>query len=121
MHAASLTKGYGGNPPSGRSVSPPRTGPFFLPAVRHPSCPPSGTAPVAIRHSLAAPRGPPATDGPAPMPGPVRAAQTLILATFGTGVPLTVAAGAGAGATLPGVPAAVVPRRRANGVPPQHS
>lgn len=29
MHAASLTKGYGGNPPSGRSVSPPRTGPFF--------------------------------------------------------------------------------------------
>jgi hypothetical protein len=30
MHAASLTKGYGGNPPSGRSVSPPRTGPFFL-------------------------------------------------------------------------------------------
>ncbi|TDT38081.1 hypothetical protein EV562_10595 [Streptomyces sp. BK208] len=35
MHAASLTKGYGGNPPSGRSVSPPRTGPFF--------CPVSGT------------------------------------------------------------------------------
>lgn len=30
MHAASLTKGYGGNPPSGRSVSPPRTGPFFV-------------------------------------------------------------------------------------------
>lgn len=30
MHAASLTKGYGGNPPSGRSVSPPRTGPFYL-------------------------------------------------------------------------------------------
>lgn len=31
MHAPSLTKGYGGNPPSGRSVSPPRTGPFFCP------------------------------------------------------------------------------------------
>ena len=30
MRASSLTKGYGGNPPSGRSVSPPRTGPFFL-------------------------------------------------------------------------------------------
>ena len=29
MRAPSLTKGYGGNPPSGRSVSPPRTGPFF--------------------------------------------------------------------------------------------
>ncbi|CAL9438960.1 hypothetical protein SUDANB13_02183 [Streptomyces sp. enrichment culture] len=65
MHAASLTKGYGGNPPSGRSVSPPRTGPFFLPAVRRPSCPPSGTAPVAIRHSLAAPRGPPLPRRPA--------------------------------------------------------
>lgn len=37
MHAASLTKGYGGNPPSGRSVSPPRTGPFFLPRTS-PTC-----------------------------------------------------------------------------------
>jgi hypothetical protein len=38
MHASALTKGYGGNPPSGRSVSPPRTGPFFRPvAVRPPS------------------------------------------------------------------------------------
>lgn len=119
MHAASLTKGYGGNPPLGPVRLPPTDRPVFLPAVRHPSCPPSRAAPVAIRHSLAAPRGPPATDGPAPMPGPVRAAQTVILATFGTGVPLAVAAGAGA--TLPGVPAAVVPRRRANGVPPQHS
>lgn len=41
MHPPALTKGYGGNPPSGRSVSPPRTGPF--------SCPPTGggVAPVA--------------------------------------------------------------------------
>lgn len=30
MHTASLTKGYGGNPPSGRSVSPPTDRPVFL-------------------------------------------------------------------------------------------
>src|SRR5688572_18382182 len=29
MYAASLTKGYGGNPPSGRSVSPPTDRPVF--------------------------------------------------------------------------------------------
>ncbi|CAM5256588.1 hypothetical protein STENM223S_10245 [Streptomyces tendae] len=46
MHAASLTKGYGGNPPSGRSVSPPRTGPFFRIAFRTPLCPPGPGAPV---------------------------------------------------------------------------
>lgn len=39
MYAASLTKGYGGNPPSGRSVSPPRTGPFFVP-TSGPTLPP---------------------------------------------------------------------------------
>ncbi len=39
MRAASLTKGYGGNPPSGRSVSPPRTGPFFLPKQPEPRRP----------------------------------------------------------------------------------
>src|SRR5690242_12624508 len=43
MHAASLTKGYGGNPPSGRSVSPPRTGPFFVPP--RPTPPPPRPAP----------------------------------------------------------------------------
>lgn len=47
MHAASLTKGYGGNPPSGRSVSPPpRTGPFFCPASRTLLRPPGPGAPV---------------------------------------------------------------------------
>ncbi|GGY90680.1 hypothetical protein GCM10010365_06350 [Streptomyces poonensis] len=50
MYAASLTKGYGGNPPSGRSVSPPRTGPFFC--VRSP-------CPVSVPNP-ALPRGPPA-------------------------------------------------------------
>lgn len=47
MHAASLTKGYGGNPPSGRSVSPPRTGPFFL--ARRPAPCARGPAPCARR------------------------------------------------------------------------
>lgn len=48
MHAASLTKGYGGNPPSGRSVSPPRTGPFFVPARRSPSIK-AAALPVMVR------------------------------------------------------------------------
>ncbi|BBC33265.1 hypothetical protein SGFS_045590 [Streptomyces graminofaciens] len=42
MHAASLTKGYGGNPPSGRSVSPPRTGPFFVRTTRGARSAPQG-------------------------------------------------------------------------------
>ncbi len=49
MHAASLTKGYGGNPPSGRSVSPPRTGPIFL-------CP-AATAPAPAEDEAGTNRG----------------------------------------------------------------
>ncbi len=43
MHAGALTKGYGGSPPSGRSVSPPRTGPFFVPRPTTVSARPSRT------------------------------------------------------------------------------
>ncbi len=94
MHAASLTKGYGGNPPSGRSVSPPRTGPFFharFPALRRtlPRRPPpdaapppsAGRCPAALRRMLpsrqppaasrqppAASRQPPAASRPARFP-----------------------------------------------------
>jgi len=62
MRAASLTKGYGGNPPSGRSVSPPRTGPFFLPAFGRPVRGPDlggGATAVPLR---------PATDSGAQVP-----------------------------------------------------
>lgn len=52
MHTPSLTKGYGGNPPSGRSVSPPRTGPFFLARTRAPL--PAGAG-VTTRRAHAAP------------------------------------------------------------------
>jgi hypothetical protein len=51
MHTASLTKGYGGNPPSGRAAfPPPRTGPFFVPA--NPTGSPAVTVPPVGSHRL---------------------------------------------------------------------
>lgn len=75
MHAASLTKGYGGNPPSGRSVSPPRTGPFFCareqPAPRRRERPPRRPA----SPSLSAPASAVASGpGSGPPPGRPRGA-----------------------------------------------
>lgn len=74
MHAASLTKGYGGNPPSGRSVSPPRTGPFFharFPALRRTlprRSPPDAAPPLSGGCCPAASRQPPAASRPARFP-----------------------------------------------------
>ncbi len=83
MHAASLTKGYGGNPPSGRSVSPPRTGPFFharFPALRR-TLPRRPPPPAASRQ-------PPSPVPPSPAADPARATPFVMLATSGIGVPL---------------------------------
>ncbi|CAL9436091.1 hypothetical protein SUDANB32_02147 [Streptomyces sp. enrichment culture] len=75
MHAASLTKGYGGNPPSGRSVSPPTDRPVFLarrpasfvPALRHGS---RRDPPLPRRPARPAGHGRP---GPDARPRPCRA------------------------------------------------
>lgn len=67
MHAASLTKGYGGNPPSGRSVSPPRTGPFYVPGLHPPLARPPRGAPDEAPSPARPARLRPA---PAPRPGP---------------------------------------------------
>ncbi len=85
MHAASLTKGYRGNPPSGRSVSPPTDRPVFSCPLSGPppdaAPPPSaGRCPAALRRTLprrfppdaaqppAASRQPPAASRPARFP-----------------------------------------------------
>lgn len=71
MHTASLTKGYGGNPPSGRSVSPPRTGPFFCareqPAPRRRERPPRRPASPPLSAPASA-----AASGPGSGPPPAR-------------------------------------------------
>lgn len=82
MPPSALTKGYGGNPPSGRSVSPPRTGPFFLARVRGPDREPVTARRASLR------RGPESRSRPAPSPPPHQG-RTRARAAVGSTGPAT--------------------------------